>query len=83
MLCIDELVDILDAGKKAGLVHLDGRLANFVICDAMVKVKLIDWDNCTIPAVIVACAGDDRYPSGAAHASEAVHNFFSTRSSMN
>ena len=94
--CIDELVAIFDQFVEqvriifesvfmAGLVHLDGRLANFMFCDTgdtLVKVKLLDWDSCTrvgygiSPATREAFEEDRRYPKGVTRASKAVHDFF-------
>ena len=81
---VEQVRIIFESVFMAGLVHLDGRLANFMFCDNgdMVKVKLLDWDSCTrvgyriSPAVREAFEGDARYPSGETHASEAVHIFF-------
>ena len=87
--CINELVPIRDVFVAkveevfemvlaAGLVHLDGRLANFMcmLTDSSGKaqpelsLKLIDWDSCArvgydLPASVVeALRGDYRYPPG-------------------
>eukprot|EP00597_Dinobryon_sp_UTEXLB2267_P018624 CAMPEP_0201098808 /NCGR_PEP_ID=MMETSP0812-20130820/7834_1 /ASSEMBLY_ACC=CAM_ASM_000668 /TAXON_ID=98059 /ORGANISM="Dinobryon sp., Strain UTEXLB2267" /LENGTH=358 /DNA_ID=CAMNT_0047354427 /DNA_START=40 /DNA_END=1116 /DNA_ORIENTATION=+ len=96
--CIDELASnfldqfielvkiIFETVFGAGIVHLDGRLANFMFCKngdtKMLQVKLLDWDSCMrvgyrlTLAIREAFEGDERYPSGETYATEAIHNFF-------
>eukprot|EP01037_Dinobryon_pediforme_P027326 gene27326-30182_t len=69
--------NIFNLVVQAGLIHLDGSLANFMFykCgDGTVKVKLIDWDSCArngypIPSALKkAFERDNRYPSGVIYA---------------
>ena len=82
---VSQVQNIFKLVVEAGLIHLDGRLANFMFykCgDGTVKVKLIDWDSCArvgypIPSALKeAFERDNRYPSGVIYASSDIHDFF-------
>ena len=77
--------NIFDFVFTAGLIHLDGRLSNFMFyksSDGMVIVIGIDWDRCArvgycVPYVIKEAFDDDeRYPRGVTHATKVYHDFF-------
>lgn len=86
---VKEVESVFQHVLDAGLIHLDGRLGNFMCtlpsaaaAGWKVKVKLIDWDSCArvghkLPDVLVrAMEGDPRYPDDNSTATAVFHDHF-------
>jgi hypothetical protein len=81
---LPKVQEIFQSVESAGLIHLDGRLFNFMfrITAYGMEVKLIDWDSCSrigdsLPgALINAFNSDPRFPDNVAVADKSIHDHF-------
>ena len=88
---LTEIREVFSAVANAGLIHLDGRLANFMFLNSFtseddpkpeLRLKLIDWDSCArvgynlSETIKASFQGDHRYPSGESVATISIHEYF-------